>query len=458
MANEICVEQLTPLDLLMPKTYIGILLTFSSAATPSTITQLQTGLDRLVQHIPWLSGKVFPTTAGPDGKPSLEIRWNGKDDTLKIVDKGLIPASYNTLRKEGMPAVAFPPRVWPTPGLIDNTLFEKGAPVLGVSFVRFDGDQGVGLLICGHHNAMDATGLTEVIRLWTQNVSGAPSKAVTVKSRLRLADTLSHDIESLAAVPREELFDLHPEYSKTSSPWPAEFPPCASKLFCVPIARIESIKELLKISMPKAPSTNTIICALIWSAMTHARTQQNSSVLSATSRLAMAVNGRRRIGPEFAVSGSLYLGNVVLCSVAELPVSDLSEPAMPDSVRSLGKLCQVIAQSQSPELINSRHIAEVYEMVNHLDDYRDIFYGFDLFNERDLMITSWAEMDINGLDFGIGIGKPDFMRVPHVAADGMAVILPRKRIANEVLEVVVMLKNTDMETLESSDLWKSIMI
>lgn len=68
------------------------------------------------------------------------------------------------------------------------------------------------------------------------------------------------------------------------------------------------------------------------------------------------------------------------------------------------------------------------------------------------------------MEFGEGLGKPEFIRVPYAEADGVGLILPRKRgVANsaggsdEVLDVMVMLRREDMDALDSDFIWKSFM-
>ncbi|KAK6813742.1 hypothetical protein RU639_010178 [Aspergillus parasiticus] len=69
-----------------------------------------------------------------------------------------------------MPMEAIPSEVWPVPSMIDDALSATGAPVFAASLFRFT-DQGVGLCVCLHHNAVDATGITKVIRLWARSFS-----------------------------------------------------------------------------------------------------------------------------------------------------------------------------------------------------------------------------------------------------------------------------------------------
>lgn len=463
MSDTMNVERLTPLDMIMPRTYIGALLTFSTTEPISSISpNLQRGLDYLLKQLPWLSGQVFPTTPAPGEAPGLEIRWDVNAPAPTIVDKGSIKEAFETLSAQGMPPSAIPGDVWPVPPMIDEDLFAKGAPIFGASLFRFADNRGIGLCISIHHNTVDAAGFTEIVRLWVRSIAGsASSSSILGLGRIsQLSGALSSDLSAVSSQSIDSLFASHPEYSKAPPAFPSEFPSCTSKVLSIPMTHINSTKQLLSKCMPKAPTTNTVVSALVWSAITRARLQRNSGLADETSRLAMAVNGRRRISEEFSSAETPYLGNTILYSLAKLSAEDLKVSGG-DNAERLSKLCDIIAQSQSSTLVNSRHIAEVYSMANGMEDYRTMFVGWDLFGSRDLTITSWADLDLYEINFGSELGSPAFIRPPYSEADGVGMVLPRKKAVagadafGEVVEVMVMLRRDDIEVLEKDGMWKA---
>lgn len=142
------------------------------------------------------------------------------------------------------------------------------------------------------------------------------------------------------------------------------------------------------------------------------------------------------------------MGNVVLYAMTSFPAANLAT-ADEDPIRSLATICDCISNSQSSSTINSRHIAETYRLVDSMEDYRSLYAGWDLFGSRHFTITSWADLDLYDLDFGPLLGKPEFVRLPYMEADGVAIILPRRRSGpDEILQVMVMLRCDDMESLE----------
>ncbi|KAE8314542.1 hypothetical protein BDV41DRAFT_575800 [Aspergillus transmontanensis] len=139
--------------------------------------------------------------------------------------------------------------------MIDDALSATGAPVFAASRFRFT-DQGVGLCVCFHHNAVDATGIIKVVRLWARSFSDP-----------------GFDFSN----PPQDLFASQPEYSKAPPAMPTEFPSCTSELFKASIHRINVLKETLRSYMSNAPTTNVLLCALIWTTVTRVRAHPQSS-------------------------------------------------------------------------------------------------------------------------------------------------------------------------------------
>ncbi|OKL59650.1 hypothetical protein UA08_05132 [Talaromyces atroroseus] len=455
MAEPTYIERLTPLDLLMPKTYIRVLFVFEQAGSILQIIQnLGSGLDRLLKQVPWLSGRVFSTKSVQDRDASLEIRRNA-NHAPTIVDKGTVAASYKCAASDGVFTKAIPSSVWPGPS-IDDVL---GVPVFAASIFRF-ADQGAGLCVCLHHNAVDGIGFSEIMRLWAQNVvdnSFTFSDSSQTRSE-RLSEALSYDLTRVSSIASEDLLALHPEYSKMPPALPDKMPSsCTAKLFTISIRWVDILKTLMRKYTLIPPTTNVVICALIWPTVTRVRMQDNPSLRIEMSRLAMAVNGRPRISETFSRPGSPYFGNAVFYSLSKMPATVLAE-SDETPVRELAKICDEIARSQSRSTITSRHIAEVYQLASCTEDrVGSLFVGWDLFGSRDLTITNWADLELYGIDFGNVLGKPKFVRLPHMEADGVALILPRQRsISPEILEVMIMLRRDHLDALESDPMWQML--
>ncbi|KAF9891446.1 hypothetical protein FE257_003912 [Aspergillus nanangensis] len=456
MVNNPYVEQLSPLDIVMPRTYIRVLLVFLPTEWIPALTQkLQRGIDTLSKQLPWLSGQVVSTTKS-QGRLSLGIRYD-PSNTPTLIDKRSVTLSYETLSSRGMPVEDLPPDVWPVPDFVDDALFTRGAPVFAASLFRFS-DRAVGLCICAHHNAVDATGFSEVVRLWARNVATPKSVFSGVShGRIdRLSGALLSDLQKASSLQEDNLMALHPEFSTAPPAMPEEFSKCTSRLFSISMHWINVLKELLVKNMPDPPTTNTLVYALVWTAITRVRMQHNPTLRKEASGLVTAVNGRRRIGESFSPAPNSYFGNVVLYSLTKLPAGVLATSDQ-DPVRSLATICELISGAYSVSKVNSGHIAEVYDLVDRLEDYRSLFVGWDLFQSRDLTITSWADLDLYDANFGASMGRPRYVRFPYMEADGVAIIMPRQRAArNEVLEIMIMLRRDHMALFENDSMWQTL--
>lgn len=459
MHDSNCVETLDPLDSSMPRTYIRVAWIFEPTGSLQQTTQkLQYGLDKLAKQVGWISGKIHPVPPTPGSASSLEIRWNS-NNTPALVDQGSIPTSYRWASSHGMLAEAIPSEVWPLPGMIDDTLFTAGAPVFGASIFRF-ADEGVGLCVCLHHNAVDATGVSEILRLWSRNITdpGFTLSSAPDSRSERFAQALSFDLQKTSSMTPDEILSRHPEYSSIPPTLPEGFPACRSKMFTISLHWVDILKELMRKYASTPLTTNTVICALTWAAITRVRIKSNPSLAAEKVRLATAVNGRHRISETFSSPESPFLGNAVFYSLSRRSAGTLAGTDE-TPVSTLAQVCDQIAHSQSDSVINSRHIAEVYRLVDLMEDCtKSLFVGWDLFRSRDLTITSWADLDLYGVDFGEDIGKPKYVRMPSMEADGVAIILPRQRaVEHEVLEVIVMLRNEHMDALEEDTMWQTLL-
>ncbi|KAF5553686.1 C-8 acyltransferase [Fusarium mexicanum] len=453
------IQPLTALDTLMPKTYIRVLLAFRISEPLNVVFQrLQSGLDATTEKIPWISGQVRSAGDGDTRAAHGAIHYSSHSGSPQIIDCGSIDKPISSLEAHTMHSTTIPEDVWPLsalPGSDDSLVF-------GASVFRFKDDQGLGLCICMHHHAVDATGFTEVLRIWAQETTirgSSPSQSGGTRLS-RVSEALASQISEASSKGMEQLFRLLPEYSPIPPAMPTSFPSFASQIFTIPTEHLDTYKQVLAPLLETPPSTNTVLCALLWSFITRIRAQHKVSTLDHTSsRLVMAVNGRRRIGPNFSPPDSPYIGNLVLYASVERPFDTLKNAAA--SSRGHAEVYNAINQSFAPAKINSQHIANVLELGRQAGDCSAIFPGWDLFNHRDVTITSWADLDLYQMGWGSELGQPEFVRLPFSAADGVCIILPRRRVesashSQNLVEVVIMLKAEHLETLKADSLWQSL--
>lgn len=176
----------------------------------------------------------------------------------------------------------------------------------------------------------------------------------------------------------------------------------------------------------------------------------------------MAVNGRARIDPDFSSAKDPYFNNVNLYALAELETDRLSASENV-STESLAHVCDAIAASNSADKINASHIAEVCSLVSRFDKFPALFPAWSISSGLDLAITSWANLGIYDMRFGDLLGHPEFVRVPYAKLDSLAIVLPRKRAgvketSEDVIEVMVMLRRDDLESLQRDEVWRKLAV
>ncbi|KAM0230806.1 hypothetical protein ACHAP5_011278 [Fusarium lateritium] len=439
------IEPLTALDSLMPKNYIRMLLAFPTSEAFNVVSkQLQSGLNATAEKIPGYLDEFVTLAMGTNG-PHM------------IIDRGSIDEPISSLEADAMHSTTIPEHVWPLGALPES----DDSLVFGASVFRFN-DQGLGLCVCMHHHAVDAASFTQVLRIWAQETttrgsSPSPSGGTRLS---RVSEALASQISEARSKSTEDLFGLLPEYSPIPPAMPASFPSFASQMFKIPTEHLDAYKQILVPLLETPPSTNTVLCALLWSFITRIRAQHKEKTPTHTSsRLVMAVNGRRRIGPDFSPPENPYMGNLVLYTSTERPFETLKNAAA--SARDQAEVCNAIAQSIAPAKINTQHIANVLQLGAQDGECSTIYPGWDLFNHKDVTITSWADLDLYQMSWGSELGQPEFVRFPFSPADGVCIILPRRKVdsashSQDLVEVVIMLKAEHLEALKMDSLWQSL--
>lgn len=452
-------EPLTPFDLLMPKVYISLLLAFRTSTSFNAVSQrLQSSLDGTTKKIPWISGRVCSAGAGDQQAAHGGIHYDLTSSSPQIADRGSIDVPIESLEAHAMNSTTIPEDVWP----LGNLRESGNSLVFGASVFRFKDDEGLGLCVCMHHSAVDAAGFTEVLRVWAQETTAlGSSRPQPAGNRLsRASEALASQITEASTKDTRALFELLPEYSAIPPAMPSSFPSFASQIFTILPERLELYKGCFIHHLKTPPSTNAVLCALLWTLITSVRAQHKTNTPTPTSsRLIMAVNGRRRIDPNFSPLNNPYLGNLILYASTQSSFDFLERAA--DSPRELAEICNAITQSYGPAKINPQHIANVFELARRSRDSSTIFPGWDLFNHKDLSITSWADLDLYQMGWGPELGQPEFVRFPSTAADGVCIVLPRRRghsarHSQNFIEVLVMLKEEHMEALKVDSLWQSL--
>lgn len=449
--------RLSLLDQIMPRvnTRLVCCIPLQSSNTEAQIaisTNLEKGLHETLKQIPFLGGIIGEDQDGSDKVhitpgPGVLFRTRDLTDDTSF--------NYQNLRDKHFPLSSFDGEV-----LIPVGMMPSGSmpPVMAAqaSFVL----GGLLLAVGIHHSIMDAAGLGTLLRTWAVNVRvstlGGSSSITSISLPSTSTDRvlLQRFIKNADFDPIEKIKD-HPQYKIENNPQPPvrsddESPPPPPKLSLPPMTVAIfhfSATDLAQLKSSQTPSsagsyisTNDALCALLWHSIVKARNLALPSYKGEEtpqdgpcSMLGFAVDGRTRLSPSLPQT---YLGNVNIYSSISLPISSLiSSSTLPDTAAAIRS---AVMQVDSPR------IHDILALIAALPVPTALKPGFNSFLGLDLAITSWRNMGVLGLDWGIG--KVERVRIPKAEFDGLCILMEAE---GGGVEVVVGLEKVHMERLRS---------
>lgn len=399
-------------------------------------------------------------TADPSARNQLLISWHSdaasdKDIEEKEAEKEY--PSYAMLVEKGAPSIYFPYAMFP------QGREGEEESVLRVACTRIEG--GLVMTLTMHHCVVDGTGLGQFVKTWAgvargeetgSGVDGEEPVRRTSQILGGLGDVIDEGkergVEAILKLHREyKVVDDRSQLGKRGGADKGAIPAAVSRIFGFARSTIDAVKDSLKDTVsPSFLTVNNILCAIIWSRISHIRTTRPTGAeTGSSSRLGFAVNGRRVLG----FIEQPYLGNINLLAQVEQPISSLNETSAGKHA-ALAPIVSAIATAT--RRINKSHMSDLVHLVEILPDLSSLGPGWDFDNGLDLSITSWADLGLYDADFGDVVGKAGFVRTPHVLMDGTVVILPRQRNQiDERIEVTIMLREDDIERLCKDEVWKS---
>ncbi|KAL8678057.1 MAG: hypothetical protein Q9186_005552 [Xanthomendoza sp. 1 TL-2023] len=420
------------------RTYTQMLLCFPVEETESrrsqVISLLQQASATLVEQVPILAGKVEnlkdPNIDRPTSGTFQVVPYehpHGSNVRVKVLPDF---ASYDELRRTQAPASMLDATILaPMKGFPDHYSDSDVTPVFIVQANFIPG----GLVLCfaGMHNVMDGIGLGEVIRMFAalcrgEHLSPGDLEVANLdRTQLPLAlkpgeTTLKHpEVESK---PEEEQKDD-----------PKDVPASIWSYFNVPASKLEELKaEGSKELTSEVPwvSTNDVVTAWVWRAITHARWSHIDTTKDTL--LLRAVTGRRQIKLP------AYLGNVVTCPYHKLSIKTLTE-------EPLFKVTQTIRAATNS--VNAYYVRSFANFIAAEPDKNKLALGFEA-PERDLMVSSWDT--VPGYDsFGELLGRSDLVRRPTSPWSGVVYIMPKRPDGS--LDLLVSLREDDMLRLRKDE-------
>lgn len=456
--------RLTPLDQFIPRLYVRLILYLQP---PNSFEEdrwiifsaLEKGLQATLAEIPYLGGAV-----GVDDNHTGRVRITpGRGVSLRVntlEDNNDI--SYQTLKDSRFSHSCLGIESSNVETPVDIVSRESKQPVMVARVNIVKG--GLILAIGIHHSAMDAAGIATVLKTWaghtkTKFLFPRATGDEAAKPNLLPPNSLDRNplirASTAAGVDPQVKIKDHPQYklqptttiqkdTEDAPTTPSTFtlPPLTLTVFYFAVPKLAALKSSASPSSSFI-STNDALCALLWSSITRARNFPENTAEGLeipSSILGFVVDGRRRLSTPLSPS---YVGNAILYASTGLPVSMLSRNTELKSIATA-------IRSAITDIDNAR-IQDVMALINSVPNVTDLKPAFNSFLGPDLVITSWRDMGLVGLDWGAGIGKVEAVRLPNFAFDGVCVVMPA--LADGGLEVVVGLENSAMERLKRDEVF-----
>ncbi|KAH6648948.1 transferase [Truncatella angustata] len=446
--------KLPPLDQIAPPTLASPILIFrvgTADARESIIQDLQDGLAKAIEEMPFLAADVVPDDV-KRGTIQLEIK-DGAGVWFHI--RELPTLNFEVLEQRKFLPISLPfNELVPEPRLHSYVR----TPVLTIQATFITG--GLLLVLHFHHSIMDGNGVGIFGRVWAKHVR-AVSEGLHVQEFL---DSDCLDRSKIFADSRfcKELSELtNCRLLKTGRRGDFERKLLEATLagntsmsifqitkrlhttyWHVSPESMQSMKQAMSPTTVGAPfpTENSLLSALIWRHFTRAR-QLSSKGIKSTA-IVTAVNVRPRLEPALSPD---YAGNAVANAKAVARTADV-EAEMP-----LHELASQI--SDSINWWTSERVRGYIAAIDATPCVDSVEMAADYFQGPDILITNNGSFnDMLNDEWGVDLGSPSCLRLPHIPVfEGLVLVLP----SNEegAVEMEIFLEEETLRRLREDKEW-----
>ncbi|TFA99974.1 Trichothecene 3-O-acetyltransferase [Trichoderma ghanense] len=426
-------SQLSPLEWIMPRSYISQILCFPSS-NPRISEVLQAGLAGTLTDVPYLASRVVPRDL-PKGSVALSPPCDSLSDLFRVNDL-LTTVDYNTLKSGG-----FRPSLFDGLDLFspDLTPADKSlSPVFRAVLSLVKG----GCLLCVslHHSTADITAFGSLLKIWASHCRTGSSEAIQFdRSWLDRSAIVrqSHD------VPADTPLLLHKEESNNTASRPSQPPKLETHFFKYSADYLKGLKVKVNKHLPEGTSwvsTSDILSAILWGSIVHSEdAAADDNVADETCFMRIAVNCRSRFDPPLPNN---YLGAAFGVSLVNAKKADLiAVGTSTEHTLSLPTIANLAASVRRG--VNFIDGDKMNAIIKHLTTQEDVT-SLKLCQEpaTRVAVVSWADEGVYELDWGTELGHCEAVRLPTWKTKRYPVVFPR--LPNGDLEVLV---SFDTETM-----------
>lgn len=431
---------LSPLDWMMPRSYIRQILCFSSS-DPQIPQILKDGLVGTLTDVPYLACGIVERDF-PKGSVALSESYQPLDNLFSIQDLSET-VDYSSLKSDN-----FSPSSMDGLDLFRTELDTETYPLpvlrATLSMVR----NGFLLSVSIHHSTTDITGFGALLSIWASHCRTGNSRAVRFS-----ANWMDREQFSSTSTDSSDHFPdlLHVRENSErkenlKSPASSEM---ESSIFQFQGQGLKNLKNqvigLLPHSIPWI-SKSDILTAVLWSAIILTEPQDHTSPLEPRNcerDIRIPVNFRHNYSPPLPRG---YLGAAFGVSLATAKESDLRSIATgTDITMFLSPLARVAAAvRKATTLVNEERMRSVVQYLAAQKDLSNIGFGP---HNKSPSIVSWADEGVYDLNWGGKIGNCEAVRLPGLLNKRYPIVLPR--LPSGDLEVFIRLEKEKMHVLRT---------
>jgi hypothetical protein len=358
--------------------------------------KLQDALDTLASSFPWIAGKVINEGRDTEGNSGVsKIVSSGNMPKVITKDHRQTPSipSMQRLRESGYPVSMLEESVFAPRGAAVAIPFEARPALLVQANIVHDG---VVLVFSGDHAAMDMPGLFQIIHWFSKACHDVPLASTEIEtgnmSRRNLIPLLGPTYE-----PGEELAQQIPSTSTNAAP--ISRVSCAWATFKISSHAVRELKATATATCTSPyVSTDDSLSAFIWQCVTRARMPRLAP--ETICKAVRAIDVRKVLGIP-----SDYPGLVQNNLFHRLPLHELSTCPL----GTVASLLRDTITRKSPSLaFYSRAVATA---LSRTADKSSLRVGANLDLSSDLLLSSSTTSGAYQLDFALGLGLPEAVRI-----------------------------------------------
>ncbi|CAD6448956.1 1d9e841f-50e3-4100-93be-a38953554741-CDS [Sclerotinia trifoliorum] len=456
-STEAIITELTPIDHLMPRTYV---ISFNCgwpisrrSKIEDIYNHLKLGLKRTLNEIPFLGGTVVST--GSPGKFQIETLPSDLEgnqlifNDLRTGSGNSWPHSYKSLRKARFPGnVFFDDCLSPVKGYMG---LEK-LPVIAAQANFIDG--GLILHLSVLHTACDVLAWNNVLFVLSKNVKASwpaedeeaaseklkdfevlPSyldrsplmHGTTNLERMDIREYKLQVANSTLEDPRNHLIDSPPK-STTEM---------ANALFCISTAKLEVLRDAVSRegSAKSWLTVNDTLAALIWCCVNRARISIQGPLRG---NLSVAYEGRTVLDPPLP---KRYMGNASL----GFPITLDIHP------RSIFDAALAISESRTE--FTDKHIRDMTGFLDSLGDITEERVSYVKTLNPILVISNLKDIEGFEQDWGGNLGFQDAARMANPFLDCTPRVLPMPAQRDGNVDIIVWIEKSAVERLKEDEMW-----